>query len=791
MFKLNLKIALRNLRRDFSISLINIGGLAVALTAFILILLYVRYETSYDQSNSNYKNIYLVGRDLKDFKTNYTPPGLTSLIKLYCPEVLAVGKMQPSSLDLALINKGARAYVKNSLAVDYTAARMFNLIPEHGLKRPSGKEERLFYLNPESMGVLFPDKRDAAPELVAMGSLSLGITATVSGRIVPDPHSNIRFDALAVANELGENEGFSTPNYYTYIQVKPGTDIKALQVKIDRLLKQGMEMNKDLSPEDRAHSIIFLDPLANLHLRPQAGNDTGYKVVIALFVLGLLVVVIACINFTNLSIAQANRRAKEVGVKKVLGAYRKTLSLQFLLEILIQCLLAMVFALVLAELCLPLFNRLFEVPLPLWAGAADLCWMLPVLLLLVTLISGVYPAAVLSAYKPAQVLKGNFQTSIAGAWLRKSLLVVQFTIAVIFISGILIVSGQVQYMQTEDTGFNPNQVVFIKNLTMFGKPEVFEPVREKMLKIEGIQSATVTSNLPDGSKPGSNSYTAQGREALLNFVDVDFHYFETLGIKVKGGRSFSKDFKTDTASSAIINETAVAKFGLTDPIGKIIRGCQIDYKIVGVVKDFKAEGFEHAVEPTIYAIKNPCGNAYARTNIMVKIDAGRMGEVLAKLKAEWPQINKLDGEDFRYQFLDELYGRLFKKQEQLRSVFFAASMLTIIIALMGLFAFSRFMTNNRGKELAIRKILGATNLQLYNLLNGSFLWLLLIANLFAWPLAYVLAGKWLETFAYRIQISMFPFATAGLITVFLTLLTVTVQAFKAVHATPADMLKHD
>ena len=200
MFKLNLKIALRNLRRDFSISLINIGGLAVALTAFILILLYVRYETSYDQSNSNYKNIYLVGRDLKDFKTNYTPPGLTSLIKLHCPEVLAVGKMQPSSLDLALINKGARAYVKNSLAVDYTAARMFNLIPEHGLKRPSGKEERLFYLNPESMGVLFPDKRDAAPELVAMGSLSLGITATVSGRIVPDPHSNIRFDALAVAN---------------------------------------------------------------------------------------------------------------------------------------------------------------------------------------------------------------------------------------------------------------------------------------------------------------------------------------------------------------------------------------------------------------------------------------------------------------------------------------------------------------------------------------------------------------------------------------------------------------
>lgn len=791
MFKMNLKIALRNLRRDLSISMINIGGLAVALTAFILILLYVRYETRYDQGNSNYKNIYLVGRDLRDFKTNYTPPGLTKLIELQCPEVVAVGKMQPSAMDFALINKGARVYIKNSLAVDYTAAKMFNLIPEHGLRRPAGPDERLFYLNPASMQVLFPGKKDAAPELVAMGTTTSGITGIVSGRIAPDPHSNIRFDALAVANDLGQTEGFRTPNYNTYIQVKPGTDIAALQLKIDGLLKQGMEMNKDLSAEDRSHPIIFLDPLANLHLRPQAGNDTGYKVVIALFVLGLLVVVIACINFTNLSIAQANRRAKEVGVKKVLGAYRKTLSLQFLLEILIQCLLAMVLALMLAEICLPLFNKLFEVPLSLWAGAADLCWMLPLLLVLVTLISGLYPAAVLSAYKPAQVLKGNFQTSIAGTWLRKSLLVVQFTIAVIFISGILIVSGQVQYMQTEDTGFNPNQVVFIKNTALFAKPEVFAPVRDKMLKIEGVQSATVTSNLPDGSKPGSNSYTAEGKEALLNFVDVDFDYFETLGIKIKAGRAFSRAFKTDTANSAIINEAAVAKYGLTNPIGKVIRGCQMDYTIVGVIKDFKAQGFEHAVEPTIYTIKNPCGNLYARTNIMIKVDGNHMGEVITRLKGEWSSINKLDGEDFRYQFLDELYGRLFAKQEQLRSVFLGASMLTIFIALMGLFAFSRFMTNNRVKELAIRKILGATHLQLYKLLNGSFLWLLLIANLFAWPLAYVLAGKWLETFAYRIPISVFPFAAAGLITVFLTLLTVTMQAFKAVHTTPAHMLKHD
>jgi putative ABC transport system permease protein len=791
MFKLNFKIAWRNLTRNSMISLINIGGLGIALAAFILIALYVRYETTYDKSNPNYDNIYLIGRDLKDYKTNFTPPPLSKLIEQYCPEVELVGKMQPSSLDFALISKGAKVYVKDWMIVDYNAAKMFNLKPEHGLQRPKGKVERLVYLNKPIMQVLFPSKKDGRPELVAMGSTGSGLTSTISGSIMADPHSNIRFEALGVTNELGADLGFGYPNYFTYIQVKPGTNISDLQSKIDRLLKDGLAKEHDLTPEENKKPIVFLDPLANLHLRPASGNNTNYKVVISLFVLGLLIVVIACINFTNLSIAQANKRAKEVGVKKVLGAYRSMLTFQFLFEILAQCILSIVIALALTELFLPTFNNLFEVPLSLSGGAQDLCWILPMLLVIITLISGIYPAVVLSGYKPAKVLKGNFQTSITSQWLRKSLLAVQFTIAIVFIAGILIVSTQVKYMQTEDTGFNTSQVVFIKNMMLFTKPEVFAPVRDKILKIKGVRSATVTSNLADGSKPGGNSYTLEGKEGLLDFIDVDFDYFETLGIKFKSGRSFSTSFKSDTLNSAIINETAAAKYGLQDPVGKIIHGCSMDYKIVGVIKDFKSEGFEYAVQPTIYALKNPCGNANARTNILIKVDANQMSAALASLKADWPDINPKDGENFRYQFLDELYGRLFKKQEQLQSVFFAASMLTIFIAVLGLFAFSKFMTNNRSKEIAIRKILGATNYQLLKLLNSSFLWMLLIANVVAWPIVYVLAGKWLETFAYRIDLSIIPFAMAAIITVLLTLVTVSIQASKAVHANPADVLKYD
>jgi putative ABC transport system permease protein len=789
MFKLSLKIAIRNLTRSYFTSLINIGGLGIALAAFILIVTYVNYETSYDKSNPNYDNIYIVGRDLAGAKTNFTPPSLGQLIEQYCPEVELVGKMKATNFGFAMFSKQGKVYVEKSLVVDYNAAKMFNLHPQNGLKRPAGKEERLFYLKEPSMHTLFPGKKDNMPELVAMGSKISGLTGIVSGSITPDPHSNIQFDALVVANEIGEEEGFGYPNYYTYIQVKPGINILDLQLKIDQLLKGGMiKENKDQKAIDYKKPIIFLDPLSNLHLRPMAGNNTNYKVVMVLFFLSILIVIIACINYTNLTTAQASKRAKEVGVKKVLGAHRYMLMLQFLVEILVQCILSVIIALVLTEVCLPAFNNLFEVPLSL-TGAGDLFWILPILLLIITIIAGIYPALVLSAFEPARVLKGNFQTSIESHWLRKTLLITQLTIAVVFIAGIAIVSTQVKYMHTEDTGFNTNQVILIKNIAYFNKPDVFAPVREKILKIEGVESVTVASNVPDGSAVGNNSYTIEGRETSLDFVDVDFDYFETLGIKLKNGRTFSRAYKSDTSNSAVINESAAAKFGLVDPIGKTIRGCDIDYKVVGIIRDFKSQGFENVVQPTIYAMKNQCGNA--RLNIMIRVNGGQMGNIIATLKREWFSINKLDGEDFRYEFLDDLYGRLFKKQEQLRSVLFISGMLTIFISVLGLFAYSRFMTNNRTKEIAIRKILGATNFQVLRLLNTSFLWMLIIANLIAWPFVYMLAKYWLATFAYRIDISVLPFVLTGLFTLVLTIITVTIQALKAVYANPVDALKYE
>ncbi|RZL47323.1 MAG: ABC transporter permease [Pedobacter sp.] len=791
MFKLNLKIALRNLWRNIGITAINVGGLSIALAAFILVMMYATYETSFDKENPNYNHIYVVGVNYPEFKTNYVAAPLAKAIKQNFPEVELVGLVKEGSFELTIKKDKNTLFTNKILTVDYNAAKILNINPIGGLVKPYGDVERLAYLSTESMQTLFPNKKDNKPEMVGFGASNSGITGIIAGAIKNNLHSNFTFDGVSLANELGQNDNYDMNDYTIYLQLKPGTDVVNLEQKITNLYKAELLKNKKAA-EVKGIS-TFIDPLSNLHLKPKAGNDAAYKILIALSTLGILILVIACINFTNLSIAQATKRAKEVGVKKVMGAFRLQLTTQFLVEIFMQCFVATILALILAELVLPMFNNLFQVQLSIWQLDNGLLWQLPLILLVITLIAGIYPSMVLSGFKPALVLKGNFSTSKQNYWLRNSLLVVQFSIAVIFIIGLITINSQLKYMRNQDLGFTANQVVYIKNLTLFNNPAKFgsvsfEPLREKMLKIPGIKSATVASFIPGGNN-GINSYNSNGIKANIDFVNVDFDYFETLDIQLKEGRFFSKEFVTDTVNSAVINESAVAKYGLKNPIGQTITGSGIDYKIVGVIKDFKSQGFESAVQPTIYTIHDPFGSY--KTQIMLKIEDNKMAEALAALKSQWSQINPKDGEDFRYEFLDEMYGKLFKKQEQLQSVFFAAALLTIFIAILGLYAFAKYITNGRIKEIAVRKILGANDLQIFKLINKSFFVMVLIANLISWPLAYILTKKWLETFVYRIEMPILPFVLSALITILLTIVTVTIQARRAVKANPVDALKYE
>ncbi|RZK43144.1 MAG: ABC transporter permease [Pedobacter sp.] len=788
MFRLNLKIAFRNLWKNKGITAINVGGLSTALASFILVMLYVNFETSYDADNKNYDHIYKLGRVLPESKTYYTSPPLAKSVREQIEEVERIGNTKSLMLEFPLNSEKGRVYSNDMLMMDYDVALMFNIQADGGLQQPIGPFPEM-YLPRNTVKELFEEKNAGVGRMVTIGPRTAGQSQMIKGTIERNNnHSNITFDLLTVGNNIGFSDGYGRNSYNTWLQVKPNTDIDALTKKIDALYRKEALAAGSLSAEEaKAKTLIFLDPLKDIHLRPSAGSDANYKIVVVLSVLSFIILIIACINFTNLSIAQANGRAKEVGVKKVMGAYYRHLVFQFLTEIFIQCAIALILGLVIAELAMPMFNNLISGSLSLSQSGSSMLINLAAILISITLIAGLYPALILSGFKPAYVLKGDLQTSNKTLWLRNGLLVGQFSFAVVFIIGLFIVSGQLNFMRTEDRGFSPNQVVSIRNIAVFSDPEKFDVVRQRIMKVPGVQSVTASSNIPDGSKSSESDYIFNGKKESIEFIDVDFDYFETLGIKLKEGRFFSSKFNADTAISAVVNESLVNKYTMVDPVGQTIKGCNIDYRIVGVIKDYKTRGFEYANAPTIYTMKNPCGNF--RIKLMVKVEKEKMASVLATLKANWKDINTLDGEDFRVDFLDEVYGNLFVKQQQMKSVFLIASILTILIAVLGLFAFSAYQTNNRIREISIRKVLGASNLQILKLLNIGFVKVVLLANLIAFPIAYLFAKEWLDTFVYRIDISFIPFLSAAAISIFITLFTVSLQAGKAVNANPADALK--
>lgn len=791
MFRLNFKIALRNLWRNKGYAAINISGLAIGLAGFILVMVYVNYETGYDAKNPNLDNIYLIGRDQGGVKTNLTPSPLARQFQDKFPEIISSGRMKVPSFEVSVFSKNGVVYLKNFVSMDYSLAKIMGINPAGGLQKPSGMERQV-YLPEVSAVQLFPSKKEIFNEGVFIGSKN-GSPAVITGVIKKgSEHSSVEFDALAVGLDISSTvEGYGDGTVLTYIQVRPGTDIRNLAQKIDQVYHKGMvsELGAEADQRMAGQQVIFLDPFKNQHLRPAYASNINYKIVVALSTLSMLILIIACINFTNLTISQANVRAKEVGVKKVLGAKRSMLIMQFFAEIFVQCLIAVLMALVLAEILFHPFNQLFQLELSIWSGSAQLLWQIPAVLVLITILAGIYPSLVLSGYRPAAVLKGNLQTSHRTLWFRNSLLVIQFVIAIVFISGVLVINRQVQYIKTQDTGFNASQVVSVKNMVLYNKAADFAALRAQILKMPGVKNVTVASAIPDGGKSPRAAYTVQGREYMLDITDIGYGYFETLGIKLKEGRLFSDRFTSDTLNSAILNESAARQLNLSNPIGKTITGCKKEYQVVGVVKDVKVTGFESPVAPAVYLMNNQCGNF--KINIMVRIEENHMAEVLALLKKDWHQLNKKDGENFRYEFLDQVYGKIFVKQEQLQSVFFSFAMLTIFIALLGLFAFAAYTTSKRLKEISIRKILGASNIQILVLLNNFFLRMVIIANLIGLPVTYVLSKKWLESFAYRIDTPVLPFVLAGVFSVLLTLIIVSVQAGRSVRANPAEALKYE
>ncbi|MBE9583906.1 ABC transporter permease [Mucilaginibacter sp. JRF] len=793
MTNLDVKIALRTFLKGKWYNFLNIAGLALGLAAFIFVTLYVNNETSYDTWNKNIDRIFLVEREMPNGPSPYTPGKLAAEIKSQCPEVEETGRMNTALFQLPFHTATARFLIKKWVGADYSIAKILGIKPEGFNLNPDNTIPTIL-LSKQTAKALFPGDSSVQNKTVNMVSKN-GMPMTIAGIAEAAPgNTNLNFDCIGFSEDItqGKDQSYANQIYQTFLLVKPNTDVALLSKKIDKIYKQAAladssQVSKDALTLTSAKPAIYLDPLKNLHLKPHYGSHANDQIVKSLIILALIILIVTGVNFTNLYISQANKRSKEVGVKKVNGQLKRHIIFQFLVEIFFQCLLALAASFVIVVTGLPYFNQLLGVDLLLSGINFTIVAQLVTALVLLTLLAGIYPALVMAGFKPIEVLQGNqFTNRDTFAWVRNSITVLQFAFAIGFVITLMVISQQVTYMRSENVGFTAKQVVYIDNLGIYNDPEKFAPVSDRIAAIPGVKAVTVASNIPGGIIPASYEYKVHNKAYSMQTIGVGYKYPETLNIDLKEGKFFSSTFKADS-THAVINETAAKAMGLTDPLGSVVSGCGGNYKVIGVIKDVKANGFEGNVQPAIYLMNAGCG--LQKTQIMISAESKAIPNLLTTLNRQWSDINKMDGDNFNYHFLDELYGRLFTKQEQLRSVLTCFSALAVFIASLGFFASAAQSIHLRMKEIALRKVFGANGKQLLLTLSKPFVYIVLTANAIAWPVALMVTNTWLATFAYRIHVSMAPFAIALLISIAIVAITVCLQIARAVRFNPAVKLK--
>ncbi|MCD8740729.1 ABC transporter permease [Mucilaginibacter roseus] len=793
MTGIDVKIALRTFLRGKWYNFLNITGLALGLAAFIAVTLYVDNETSYDTWNKNADRIFLVEREMLNGPSAYTPGKLAAEIKAQCPEVEETGRMNTALYQLPFHTPNGRFMIRKWVGADYSIAKILGIKPK-GFNLDAASPTTTVLLSKQTAAALFPHDRVVQNKTVNMMAKN-GMPMIVAGVAEEAPgKTNLNFDCIGFDADItqGKDQSYANQIYQTYILVKPGTNIQLLSSKIDKVYKQAVQADTSLVAKQSitlssTKPAIYLDPLKNLHLKPHYGSQVNAQIVKSLVILAIIILIVTGVNFTNLYVSRANKRSKEIGIKKVNGIVKRQIIIQFLLEIFLQCLVALAFALAVVTLGLPYLNQLLGVNLLISNMGVNVIIQLLAALLILTLIAGIYPATIMAGFKPIEVLRGNqFVGRDTFMWMRNGITALQFTFAIGFVITLIVINQQVNYMRTEDTGFTAKQVVYVENLAIYNHPDKFETVGNRIKAITGVKSVSVASTVPGGYVPASYEYNVRNKAYSLQTIGVGYDYFETLNIGLKEGQFFSSTFKADS-TNAVINETAAKAMGLTNPLGALVQGCGGNYKVIGVVKDVKENGFESNIQPTIYLMNAGCN--LLKTQIMISAESKAIPAMLATLNRQWSDINKLDGDNFNYHFLDETYGKLFIKQEQLRSVLSYFSALAVFIASLGFFASAAQAIRLRMKEITIRKVLGANSSQLLVTLSKPFFYIVIIANIIAWPVSLLVTNRWLETFAYRIHISFTPFAMALFISIAIIAITVCLQIVRAIRFNPASKLK--
>ena len=783
------KIAFRNLWRHKWFSLLNISGLAIGLTAGFLIFLYVSFERSYDSFHSKGDRIYKVVADIKTPSEviNGDRPAwpVAPNLETEFPEIESSVRI----LDFqALVQVGNQKFnEEGSIAADSSFFKVFDFELIKGNQNTVLKAPFNVVLSETTAKKYFGDEDPIGKSIKIFETEN---TAEVTGVMKDIPvNSQIQADLILSMASFTANsdldEQWSNYSPAGYILLKPGTNPKQLEQKFPAFLekKSGTAMK-----ESQMFVTLFLEPYEEVYLYSERGGNVQGSInnVYVFSFVALFILIIACINFINLTTARSVERAKEVGIRKVVGAQKRQLGLQFLGESVIVCILAFFFTLGLVYLLLPFFNEmagkvvsenLFSYPsyiLLLFIVAAGL-----------GLVAGVYPAIVLSSFKPVSVLKGRFSAGKKGVVLRKGLVISQFIISIILIIGTLVIYNQMNYMRNTELGFSKEQVVVLRPN---GHPSQVA-LQQAVENIPGVKETSFGSSIPGGGNAAAYSEleNKQGDFQIANLAVyfVDFNYMDLFDINVLAGRGFSEDFATDTTQAMVVNERVVQLLGFSSPeeaIGKKFRQWGREGQIIGVVQDFHYTSLKEKIEPLTMRIE-PDRNSL----LTVKVDPRNIQNTIASIEEEWNKL--IPQQPFDYYFLDEFFDRQYRAEERFGNLVLYFSILAIFISCLGLLGLASYSTLQRRREIGIRKIVGASVTGIVHLLSYEFLKLVLFAFLIASPLAWLLMDVWLQDFAYRINIQWWVFVVAGLSAVSIALLTVSFQAIKAALANPVNSVR--
>ncbi len=796
MLKNYLKVAFRNLKRNKGYSAINIIGLAVGIACFVLMFLYVRFELSFDNFHKNGDQIYRFYKKRQVEGTFYlgnpyfttTPAPLAPTLKEEYPEVVNGTRM--SSLNNVLLIHQEKKFYERGLWADNQFLKIFSFPLRQGnLEKALAEPDSMVVT--QRMAEKFFGSKNPMGKIVTLNYGSREINFRVTGILENIPaHSHLRFDFLISFINLKDMRRQGLENWHnsgdtTYIQLRQGYDYRELENKLPVFLDK-------YAPKRYGNYAGFLQPLKKIHLHSYFNFDiavTNDINNIYLFTaIALIILIIACINYMNLATAKSFQRAKEVGMRKVVGAARRQIIRQFLGEAVFLAGLALLGALALVKLILPMFNSFSQQDIQLnILTNPGIILVLFALVILVGHISGSYPAVFLSAVNPIKVLKKEAFGPRKGAFMRNVLVTFQFSASIILIVCTIVVYGQLKFIKNKDMGFSREHVV-----TLTIKDDVInkniESIKNTLAQHPSVQNVSTSDSLPIDIANRSDATAIDEAKQDVNVsvyhASIDFDYLDTFDIKLLQGRNFSPEFSMDKEQSLIINETAVRHLGWKDPIGKRMRLNGEDFVVIGVVKDFHYQPLHLPIEPMALNMEEEWYSQLA-----VRIKPENIPQTFAFLKKTYEQYNPLHPFDFA--FLDDSFNRIYQEEQKFGSLFRVFSFLAIFIACLGLYGLASFTSERRTKEIGIRKVLGASMSGIFMLLSRGLSKWVLLANIIAWPIAYYFMNRWLENFAYRIGLSVWIFILSGLAAFCIALLTVSYQSIKAATANPVDSLRYE